>query len=149
MELMDICKMVELFEGLSDTDLQQIITLCEERHYNEGDVIAAEKDPGEEMFIIQEGFVEVAIDSPEKMARKVIVNLGAGQTVGEMSLIDQGTRSATVRAISNPTIVHTISQRDFEALCEENTRVGYIVMRNIALDLSFRLRQRLLTDRRG
>ena len=149
MDLMEIVKMVELFEGLPDPDLKEIVSLCQKRSYNENEIIAAQNAPGDEMFIIQDGFVEVAVDSPENTGRKVIINLGSGQTVGEMSLIDQGTRSATVRAISNPTVVHIISQKDFEDLCERNARVGYIVMRNIALDLSFRLRQRLLSDRRG
>jgi CRP-like cAMP-binding protein len=148
MELKDILRGVELFDGLSDEELDQVITLCQERTFTENDTIAEQNSPGTEMFIIQQGFVEVAVGGQEDKPSKVIVNLGRGQTVGEMALIDQGPRSATIRAISNPTVVQIIKQEDFEELCENSCRIGYIVMRNMANDLSFRLRQRHLSDLR-
>jgi CRP/FNR family cyclic AMP-dependent transcriptional regulator len=146
MELKEIMKGVELFEGLKDDEINKVIGLCKERHYQEAEIVARQNSPGDELFIIQEGFVEVAVSGRAGGVSKVIVNLGTGQTVGEMSLVDQGPRSATVRAINTPTIVQVIKEKDFETLCEENTRIGYIVMRNIAADLSFRLRQRHLSD---
>jgi len=146
MEIKEIMREVELFEGLSEDELDKVISLCQERHYKETDIVAKQNTPGDELFIIQEGFVEVAITGRTGGARKVIVNLGTGQTIGEMSLIDQGQRSATVQAINTPTIVHVIKEKDFEILCRENTGIGYIVMRNIAADLSFRLRQRHLSE---
>jgi CRP-like cAMP-binding protein len=146
MELKEIMKAIELFDGLSDAELEKVIGLCQERRFKETDIVAEQNSPGNELFIIQEGFVEVAVAGKAGSASKVIVNLGTGQTVGEMSLVDQGPRSATVRAIHTPTIVHVIRDEDFESLCEKNTRIGYIVLRNIAADLSFRLRQRHLSD---
>ena len=65
----------------------------------------------------------------------------------EMALVDQGPRSATVRAISDSTIVLTIDRQAFMDLCEANHHLGYIVMRNMAADLSFKLRHRNLTGR--
>jgi CRP-like cAMP-binding protein len=62
-----------------------------------------------------------------------------------MALVDRGPRSATVRAISKETIVQVISRDDFEELCEKNHHLGYVVMRNIAADLSFKLRHQHLT----
>jgi CRP-like cAMP-binding protein len=149
MELKEILRGVELFDGLSDDELDQMIALCQQRSFAENEIIAQQDAPGDEMFIIQDGFVEVAVGGKEGAASKVIVNLGQGQSVGEMALIDQGPRSATVRAISDPTIVQVITQEDFESLCEQNNHIGYTVMRNMAADLSFRLRQRHLSDLRG
>ena len=146
MELNEIMKGVELFDGLEDDEIDKVISLCQERQYKESEIVAKQNSHGDELFIIQEGFVEVVVAGRAGGAGKVIVNLGTGQTVGEMSLVDQGPRSATVRAINTPTIVQVIKEKDFEALCRENTRIGYIVMRNIAADLSFRLRQRHLSD---
>jgi CRP-like cAMP-binding protein len=147
MSLKEILNQVELFEGLDSHELDQVIQVCAERRYFDGEVIAEQNTTGNELYIIQEGFVEVIVGSKEGIPSKVIVNLGTGQSVGEMSLVDQGPRSATVRAISNPTVVQVITQQDFETLCDENCHIGYIVMRNIAADLSFRLRQRHLSDR--
>jgi CRP-like cAMP-binding protein len=146
MDLIDILGGVELFEGLSRPEIENVASLCHQKEYQENEIVAAQGSPGLQLFIIQEGFVEVSVQRKGGSAGKVIVNLGIGQTVGEMSLIDQGLRSATVTAISSPTIVQIISQQDFEKLCEKDTRIGYVVMRNIAADLSFRLRQRHLVD---
>ena len=149
MEIKQIMKGVELFDGLSDEELDKVISLCQERRYKDNDVIAKQNSPGKDLFIIQEGFVEVAVAGRAGGTSKVIVNLGVGQTVGEMSLVDQGPRSATVRAINTPTVVQVITHEDFEKLCETNTQIGYVVMRNMAADLSFRLRQRHLSDITG
>jgi CRP-like cAMP-binding protein len=149
MEIKQIMKGVELFEGLTDEELEKVISLCQERRYKDNDVIAIQNSPGKDLFIIQEGFVEVAVAGRAGGTSKVIVNLGVGQTVGEMSLVDQGPRSATVRAINTPTVVQVITHEAFEKLCETNTQIGYVVMRNMAADLSFRLRQRHLSDITG
>jgi CRP-like cAMP-binding protein len=146
MDLLEILKGVELFVGLSEGELEKVEKICSRRVFEENEVVAAQDSPGEALYIIDAGFVEVSVEGAGRRPGKVVVNLGTGQTVGEMSLIDQGRRSATVRAISSPTIVYSIYQSDFEKLCESDTRIGYIVMRNMALDLSFRLRQRNLND---
>lgn len=149
MGIKDILKGIEMFDGLAENELDQVAAVCRPSEFQEGDVIAEQHSPGIEMFIIEEGFVEVVVDNADDAARRVIINLGSGQTVGEMSLVDQGPRSATVRAISSPTVVQVVTQGDFERLCEQNSHIGYVVMRNIAADLSFRLRQRLISDKRG
>lgn len=137
---------VEMFEGLSKDELDSVAALCQERSYRADAIIAKQGNPSDELYIIQEGFVEIGIEGAAGAARRAIVHLGSGQTVGEMSFVDQGPRSATVRAISDPTTVIVIAQKDFEALCSEEAHIGYVVIRNIAADLSFRLRQRNLSE---
>ncbi len=143
MELKSILRSVMLFASLSDDEIEAVATLCNKKELNRGDVIAEQGAPGDELYIIAKGFAEVAIESGSDS--RVVVNLGQGQIIGEMSLVDQGPRSATVRAISDPTIVQIIRRQDFDSLCERNTRIGYIVMKDIAADLSFKLRHRNLT----
>lgn len=141
--LKEILRGVELFEGLSDDDLEQVASLCQEREIERGELLVKEGDTGDELFIITNGFVEVLLETP----RRVVVNLGRGQITGEMALVDGGPRSATLRAISEPTIVQVIHRSDFDKLCNNNTRLGYIVFRNLAADLSFKLRHRNLSER--
>ena len=144
MELKPILRNVMLFANLPESELESVANLCYERKLERGEVLAEQGGPGDELFLVTEGFVEVSIGGQDE-ANRVVVNLGRGQIIGEMALIDQGPRSATVRAISDPTIVQVIRREDFNALCEKNTRIGYIVMKDIAADLSFKLRQRNLT----
>ena len=143
-DLKGILRNVMLFASLTDEDLEQVGKICNQMTLERGDLIAAQGAPGSELYIITDGFAEVALENEGGTAH-VLVNLGSGQIIGEMALIDQGPRSATVRAISNPTIVQVIKREDFEKLCEQNTRIGYYVMKDIAADLSFKLRQRNLS----
>jgi CRP-like cAMP-binding protein len=61
-----------------------------------------------------------------------------------MALIDRGERSATIRALEDGTELFVIPREDFWTLCDADHHIGYIVMRNIAFDLSFKLRHRNL-----
>jgi CRP-like cAMP-binding protein len=144
MDLIHVMRKVELFEGLSEQDLEDILGICLERRYKKNDYLTVEGDPGEDLFIIIEGMVEVLVKGKEAKPR-VLVNLGEGQLIGEMSLVDQGSRSATVRVTDESTVVLAIRHQEFQQLCRMNYRIGYIVMKNLAADLSFKLRQRHLS----
>jgi CRP-like cAMP-binding protein len=141
MDLLSVLSNVELLEGVTPYELEAISKICKERIYTKGEVIAAQGEPGDELFVICKGFVEVLrSDTPSDPEPRAVVNLGEGQIVGEMALVDLGPRSATIRAISEQTVLQVINRADFERLFNENHHLGYIVMRNIAADLSFKLR---------
>lgn len=144
MDIKELLESVELFDGLIDEDLIEVAALCEQRRLQDGDVLARQGEKGKELFIVSEGLVEVTVR--EKTYPRVVVNLGAGQLIGEMSLVDHGPRSATVRAIHTPTVVQVIQHDEFLDLFEKNTRIGYLVMSNLAADLSFKLRHRNLSE---
>jgi CRP-like cAMP-binding protein len=144
MELHQVLQTIDLFEGLNEDELLQVAEICSEKRFSQGQMIARQGVMGDELYIITEGFVEILLGNRPEHEARVIVSLGTGQIIGEMALLDQGPRSATVRATSNPTIVQVIPRTDFEALCQRDTRIGYIVMRNLAADLSFKLRHRNL-----
>lgn len=147
MELVSLLKGVELFDGLDDDDLAEIAGLCHEVHYRKGEVITAQGEAGNELYIVRDGFVEVLLNAEGGQSPRAVVNLGTGQIFGEMALVDQGPRSASVRAVGDDTSVNVIDREAFTTLCERNTRVGYVVMRNMAADLSFKLRHHHLTHR--
>ncbi|MCB9135251.1 MAG: cyclic nucleotide-binding domain-containing protein [Anaerolineales bacterium] len=142
-ELKQVLRGVMLFAGLSDAELEAVAAVCQERNLSRGEVLAEQGAPGDEFYVVTSGFLEISVAGAEATSQ-VLVNLGKGQIIGEMALIDQGPRSATVRAVSDAT-VEVIRRVDFEALCDKNTRIGYIVMKDIAADLSFKLRHRNMT----
>lgn len=144
MTLAQILAEVELFEGLRPAELDQVAAICIRRTFDENQVIARPGSHSDECYLIQAGFVE--FDQGASGGRRVVVNLGRGQTIGELALLEPGERTATLTAISAPTVVQIITTADFEALCQRQPRIGYLVMRNIAADLAFRLRQRRLPD---
>jgi CRP-like cAMP-binding protein len=78
--------------------------------YEAGEVIVRENDFGETAYIIGQGRVEV---SKQLDGRNVhLAYLGAGETFGEMSMIDEKPRSATVTAVTE-TVVSVIRRDDF------------------------------------
>lgn len=145
MDLISVLKSVELFDGLAPDELQQVAEICHERSYNAGEIITTQGEAGEELFVVCEGFVEVVLSrGTGDPAPRAMVSLGRGQIFGEMALVDHGPRSATVRAVSDDTALQAIRRQDFTKLCDGNHHLGYVVMRNMASDLSFKVRHRHL-----
>jgi CRP-like cAMP-binding protein len=63
-----------------------------------------------------------------------------------MALVDRGPRSATVRCVTDATL-NVIERDAFENLCQSSAQIGMVVYRNLAADLSFKLRHRHLSRR--
>ncbi|HET7011553.1 MAG TPA: cyclic nucleotide-binding domain-containing protein [Anaerolineales bacterium] len=147
-DLETILQQGELFDGLSAEELQSIAAICREKRLRAGETITRQGEEGDELFIVCEGAVEVSltVPGPDSSARAV-VHLGRGQIFGEMALVDQGPRSATVRSTADNTLLQAMGRQEFMDLCERNHHLGYVVMRNMAADLSFKLRHRNLTGR--
>jgi CRP-like cAMP-binding protein len=154
MSVTELLQHSELFLELAPEQVEQIAALGREASYNAGDVIISEGAPSHEMYIICSGMVEVEVgkgtvvhDVPGAPQLSSLVRLGQGQVFGEMALVDSGARSATVRCTKDDTVLYVIPNKDFWALCEGDHHIGFIVMRNIAADLSFKLRHRNLQER--
>jgi len=140
-KLIKILKGAELFRDLNDEQLRQISSISQREVYAKGDVICHQGDPGDSMYVISEGQVEINVRDNDGNAYSAVY-LGAGQLVGEMALVDEGSRSASVIGVDEETVVYNIPNDKFAALCVADTAIGYIMMRNIAQDLSFKLRHR-------
>jgi CRP/FNR family cyclic AMP-dependent transcriptional regulator len=139
MELVRILKGVELFRGLNTAQLEQVIAISQKEQFSEGKTIVNQGDPGDKMYIISDGQVEVRVDDGKGGAHTAVY-LGQGQIFGEMALLERAGRSASVVASRGGAEVHSIPGDAFESLWQNDTAIGYIMMRNMALDLSFKLR---------
>jgi len=147
-ELDSMLRQATLFEGLSPEELETIAGLFRPRAFRAGEIVTTQGERGDELFLVTQGFVEVTLMQPGSDAGpRTVVHLGPGQLVGEMALVDRGPRSATVRALTDGTLLQALQRDAFLELCEKNPRLGYVVMRNMAADLSFKLRHRMLSGR--
>ena len=147
-EKKEFLKKLDMFNGLSDAELSSVAALCTLASYKAGDIILTINEPTENFYLIRRGMVQIItnpdiLETKPELVESVMVNLGQGQSFGEMGLVDQGARSATVRAASD-TEVYAINCDQFSELCHKDTHLGFVVMRNIAADLSFKLRYRNL-----
>jgi CRP/FNR family cyclic AMP-dependent transcriptional regulator len=153
MSVIKLLQCSELFADLQPEQIEQIAALSYEVAYNAGDIIIQENEPSDEMYIIRDGMVEVLVsqgvvpDVPGPPQLSTLVRLGQGQVFGEIALVDRGARSATVRCVLDGTVLILIPRQAFWSLCDSDNEIGHVVMRNIAADLSFKLRHRNLQAR--
>jgi CRP-like cAMP-binding protein len=141
MDLPTIMKRVELFRGLNEDQLGQVSDISRQEVFDKGAVIVTQGATGDRMYIVSQGQVEVQIRTAEGNTFPAIY-LGEGQVFGEMALIDEGKRSASVVAVGDNTVLYSIPSESFTDLCLTDTGIGYVMMRNLAQDLSFKLRHR-------
>ena len=146
MQLLSVLRQVDIFYGIPVSNLEKVATVCKEVVYDKGGVIVRENTPSNELYIITEGIVEITIDpsllgpDPSAIEPAIIANLWPGQTFGEIGLVDRGMRSASARAAADGTVLQAINRDDLVNLCDADHHFGYLLMRNIASDLAFKIR---------
>jgi len=144
MSISNLLKRVQLFANLQTDELEQLAAICQEKTITAGENIITQNTTGNEMYIVAQGSVEVYIQGLND--ERSLVVLGKGQVIGEMALIDQGYRSASVRATREGADLYMIESDAFYKLCDDNNHIGFIVMRNLAIDIAFKLRHRNLAE---
>ncbi len=148
MQRTTILQQVDIFDELSDKHLERLASVCRELTYNEvGKIIVQENSPSDELYIIVKGMVEIVVDPsllgmgmPNSPGPTTVATLRRGQTFGEVGLVDRGLRSASARVATKETQLLAISRKDLLRLCREDYELGYLLMRNIASDLAFKIR---------
>ena len=125
-----------IFEGLGDGELRKIARLFSQKLYRPGEKIFNKGDSGNEAYVVMRG--QVGIDLEEKSLP--IATVGNGQIFGELSFLDNSSRVAY--AIANQASILLVIQRTaFNDLLRREPHLGMMVMRNIGLELSNRLRR--------
>ncbi len=140
--VIDNLRRVEIFGGLTDEELLKVADSCKALRIPAGKTIFDEGDEGDEMYVIHEGSVRVMINTRAAdgtVGPSTINSLYSGQCFGEMSLLGSGSRSATIVATEQATLI-VIREPDFRVLCDASPRIGYVVIRNLAQDLAYKLR---------
>ena len=99
-----------------------------ERTFNEGDTIAKEGQSGIGFFIIGEGEAAVSVGGEER------ATLGHGDYFGEIALIDDGARTATITA-KTPLKCYGITSWEFRPLVEQNAKLAWKMMQTMAARL--------------
>ncbi len=148
MQRLNILKQVDIFQELPQEHLEKLTTICREVKYRKaGKVIVQENTPSDELYIIVNGRVDIIVspemlvgDASESPDPTTIATLLPGETFGEIGLVDQGLRSASVRTATAETHLLAIGRDDLLRLCEEDHYLGYLLMRNIATGMAFKIR---------
>ena len=128
-EALESLRAIPLFSGVKDEDLAQIADLLIERRFPKHKTIVEEGLPGDYMYVIREGRVQVSKLSDDGR-EKILEFFEAGAFFGEMSLLDDEPRSATVRALTDTRIL-ALSRADFRNVLRRSSDVAMAVVQEL------------------
>jgi signal transduction histidine kinase len=123
---------LSLFSELSDSDMDRLIGLAEEVVLEPGDVLMEEGDPGDALYVVLDGDFEVSKRSGNQDV--VLAMRGTGEVLGEMALIEDLPRSATVTAARRSKILK-ITKEVFQTLIGSSPSAALSVLHTMSARL--------------
>jgi len=130
----DAARATRLFRGLDDGDIYHLARIGRVLHFPSGERLVRQGTEGDRFFLAIGGGMRALVNGVE------VGRIAAGETAGELALVDAGVRSADVVADGEVEAVE-IRCEDFHALIDRRPRIGSVVMRNLAVILGERLRR--------
>lgn len=119
---------VSLLADLDDHELAQVALLFKERHFKAGETAVMEGSNGAAFFLIESGNAKVAVRGAER------ASLGPGDHFGEIALIDEGVRSATIVATTD-LVCYGLTLWEFRPLVVDNGEIGWKLLQSVAKKL--------------
>jgi CRP/FNR family cyclic AMP-dependent transcriptional regulator len=124
----DALRRVPLFAQLDKREVEQIARSFKERRFSEGETVAKEGLGGAAFFLIDSGEATVSVGGKERATLK------PGDYFGEIALIDEGARSATVTA-SSDLVCYGLTFWEFRPLVQNNAAIGWKLLQSLAVKL--------------
>ena len=116
---------VPLFADLNRRELKQIARMFKERHFPAGETVVQEGSGGAAFYVIESGEATVFVGGEEYST------LTAGDYFGEIALIDEGARMATITA-SSDLVCYGLTFWDFRPVVEQNGVIGWKLLQSMA-----------------
>jgi len=129
-EVRNLLRGVYFFRDLKDEELDALSLVCERTQYSRGDIVFQEGDKADYFFIIIHGSVEVWKDYFQTQPDLLALHTD-GHLFGEMALVDELPRSATVVAKTDLEVLR-IFRDDFHAILEKNGRIAISILKSLS-----------------
>jgi len=144
-EIITSLKQSDIFYQFTQTQLELVANLCQEKSFGPGEVIFEENNSSKELYIIVQGEVDILVNpgivSMKGSTEKVVITvMRRGQSFGEIAVVDEGLRSATAQAKNKGATLLVIPRDKVIMLCETYPQLGYRLMYNLAADLAMKIR---------
>ena len=136
----DVLARVDLFSGLRKNDLKDLATQCREGKFSPGSVMLSEGGQGLGLFIITKGTARITRKNSPDGTEEVLGTAGAGEVIGELALLDDLPRSATVTAVDEVTVI-SMPLWEFRRFLRRSLRNDPDVALDLLAVLSRRLRK--------
>jgi len=129
---------VPIFDTLSLKQLQKIQKLIHVRNYEESEVVFRQGDPGVGMYIVRDGALFVYNEYSD-LTRRKIASMNPGDFFGEIALLNDGARSATVAA-ARPTVLFGLFRPDLMSVMDSDPKLGQRIIYRLSQIVAERLR---------
>lgn len=137
--ILDFLITISIFDELSSIELSLVADYMNFFELEGGKVLFKEGDRGDYICFTVSGSLEI-IKLSATGRRVVVATLSRGSTIGEMSIIDKISRSATVKARSKCTLL-ILSQKGFNAILDKHPKIGIKILKGVARLLSLNMRR--------
>jgi CRP/FNR family transcriptional regulator, cyclic AMP receptor protein len=134
--IINLLRALPIFEGLGDGELQKIARLFTQKLYRPGEAIFKQGDSSNEAYVLMRGQIDICLES----SAEPIATITNGQIFGEVAFLDGSSRTANAVA-RVPSIVLVVRRSAFYELVQREPHLGMVVVRNMAMDLSNKLRR--------
>jgi len=121
----ELVRNVPLFSGLDRRDLRDVASTMKERRFDAGHVLATEGQSGVGFFVIEEGEAKVEVGGRE------VARIGPGGYFGEIALIADSPRTATVTA-ETPILALGLTSWEFRPIVESNASIAWKLLEALA-----------------
>ena len=138
--ILDSLMEIPLFDDLRGMELKTAAKYMNFFELEKDEILFKEGDPGDYVCFIEAGELHVLKKSSETGQQILIATLTKNRSIGEMSVIDNTKRSATVKASTRSTII-ALTKRGFDLILEENPKIGIIILKQISRLMSMNLRK--------
>lgn len=147
MSYIDTLRKAEYFEGLSDDDIRLVDRICHEESYDTGIPIFHEGDKAKNLYVVKKGKIAIQIKEPFAFAFReaqtkplTVCTVSEGGAFGWSALVKPHVFTAGAICVEKGTVI-VIDGGEMSNLCRTNTRLGAIVMENLAELISSRLKK--------
>ena len=124
----DLLRKVPLFADLGRRELEQIAGSMKERSFEQGKALTTEGEGGVGFFVIEDGKAKVTVRGQDRG------ELGPGDYFGEIALITEGSRTATITA-ETPVKAWGMTMWDFRPLVESNAQLSWTMLQAMGKQL--------------
>jgi hypothetical protein len=134
--VLSLLRGLQSFDGLGDGELAKVARLFTQKLYRPGEKVFSKGDPSNEAYVVMRGQIDIRFEENAKP----VATIGAGAILGEQGLLDGSPRNATGTA-AQASILLVVQRAAFNTLVQTEPHLGMVIMRNIATEVSAKLRK--------
>src|ERR1043166_5881859 len=133
--IINLLRGLPIFEGLGDGELRKIARLFTQKLFRPSERIFKKGDSGDEAYVVMRGQIDIQLEEDSKP----VASITNGKIFGELAFLDGAPRNAFAVA-NQASILLVVHRNALNARVQREPHLGMVVMRNVAMDLSNKLR---------